>query len=70
MPEGGDHVNGVIVYLRRQRGRWGKVPEEGEHSISEMSKKNCQTLSIECPNVKLGNDKPQDSYHNFNFYCI
>ena len=56
MPEGGDHVNGVIVYLRRQRGRWGKVPEEGEHSISEMSKKNCQTLSIECPNVKLGND--------------
>ena len=36
----------------------------------KCQKKNCQTLSIECPNVKLGNDKPQDSYHNFNFYCI
>ena len=23
VPEEGDHVNDIIVYLRRQRGRWG-----------------------------------------------
>ena len=53
VPEEGDHVNDIIVYLRRQRGRWGgEVPEEGEHIVSV--KCLCQTLSIKCPNIKFG----------------